>query len=117
MLGYSREELLELGPMDVAPGSRGQLETLYDTLIESGQLAESTEIARRKDGSALAVEVHRHAQRSESDWVIVGVLRDITERTEARNRLLRSATTIGPTITRPTITRPTITRTLPDSLS
>ncbi|MEP7369807.1 MAG: response regulator [Dermatophilaceae bacterium] len=80
MLGYSREELLHLGPMDLEPSSREELETLYDAIIAGEALSESTGTARRKDGSALPVEVHLHAQLSEGDWIIVGVLRDITER-------------------------------------
>jgi diguanylate cyclase (GGDEF)-like protein/PAS domain S-box-containing protein len=87
MLGYSREELLELGPMDLASTPRGHLEVLFDNIIASEGRTETTETAYRKDGSAFPVEVHRHAQRSGSDWIIVGVMRDITERTEAESRL------------------------------
>ena len=35
----------------------------------------------------LPVEVHRHAQASEAGWIIVEVMRDITERVEADKRL------------------------------
>src|SRR6185295_2369628 len=42
---------------------------------------------RRKDGSYVDVEVHRHAQRSGEDWIVVGVVRDITERKDAEKRL------------------------------
>src|ERR1017187_1770508 len=80
MLGYSREELLQLGPMDLASTPRGHLEALFDNIIASEGRTETTETAYRKDGSAFPVEVHRHAQSSGSDWIIVGVMRDITER-------------------------------------
>ena len=87
MLGYSREELLNFGPMDLASTPRGHLEALFDDIIASEGRTETTETAYRKDGSAFPVEVHRHAQSSGSDWIIVGVMRDITERTEAESRL------------------------------
>ncbi|QTE30121.1 putative bifunctional diguanylate cyclase/phosphodiesterase [Pengzhenrongella sicca] len=91
LLGYTRDELLTLGPMDLAEGSRGQLETLFDTITAAGRPMESTEAVRTKDGSMLPVEVHRHTQQSGADWLIVSVLRDITERTEAQTRLHRLA--------------------------
>ncbi|MGV8977143.1 MAG: EAL domain-containing protein [Cellulomonas sp.] len=87
MLGYSREELLERGPMDLEIGSRAQLEAMYDAIIASQRPTTSIETVRQKDGSVLPVEVHRHAQQSGADWIIVGVLRDITERAEAEDRL------------------------------
>jgi len=87
MLGYSREELFELGPMNLASTSRDQLETLYDAIIAGRGRTASMETAHRKDGSAFPVEVHRQAQRAGTDWVIVAVTRDITERIEAESRL------------------------------
>ncbi len=83
MLGYSREELLDLGPADLEPGSDDQLEALYGTIIAGRRPTESTETARRKNGSTLPVEVHRHAPRTGADpTTIVVVLRDITAREE-----------------------------------
>jgi diguanylate cyclase (GGDEF)-like protein/PAS domain S-box-containing protein len=92
MMGYSREELLERGPMDVLSASRDYLEALYDVIISAeGGRTESLEMVIRKDGSTFPAEVHRHAQSSEAGWIIVGVLRDITERTEAQSRLQHMA--------------------------
>src|ERR1035437_3309286 len=91
MLGYSREELLGLGPMDLRSSSRDQMEALFDTIIAGQPRTELIETARRKDGSDLPVEAHWHAQRSAADWIIVGVLRDITERVEAESRLQHMA--------------------------
>jgi diguanylate cyclase (GGDEF)-like protein/PAS domain S-box-containing protein len=87
MLGYSRDALFELGPMKLASTSRDQLEALYDAIIEGRGRTASLETAHRKDGSAFPVEVHRQAQRAGADWVIVVVMRDITERLRAQNRL------------------------------
>jgi diguanylate cyclase (GGDEF)-like protein/PAS domain S-box-containing protein len=87
MLGYSREELFELGPMQVVSSSRDQLEALYDAIIAGRGRTASVETAHRKDGSVFPVEVHRQAQRAGADWIIVAVSRDITERIEAQSRL------------------------------
>jgi diguanylate cyclase (GGDEF)-like protein/PAS domain S-box-containing protein len=87
MLGYSREELFELGPMDLLSTSRDQLEALYDAIIAGRGRTASMETAHRKDGSAFPVEVHRQAQRAGTDWIIVAVARDVTERIEAETRL------------------------------
>jgi diguanylate cyclase (GGDEF)-like protein/PAS domain S-box-containing protein len=86
-LGYSREELFELGPMKLASTSLDQLEALYDAIIAGHGRMASLETAHRKDGSAFPVEVHRQAHRAGSDWIIVAVTRDITGRTEAESSL------------------------------
>jgi len=87
MLGYSREELFELGPIDLASTSGDQLEALYDAIIAGQGRTASLETAHRKDGSALPVEVHRQAQRAGADWIIVTVTRDVTERLAVEGRL------------------------------
>lgn len=87
MLGYSREELFELGPIDLASTSGDQLEALYDAIIAGQGRTASLETAHRKDGSAFPVEVHRQAQRAGADWIIVTVTRDVTERLAVEGRL------------------------------
>lgn len=88
MLGYTRDELFQLGPEAVATIALSQLENIYDAIIlEQGSQESSETQFRRKDGSKLQVEIRRHAQRSGADWIIVGIVRDITERKEAAKRL------------------------------
>ena len=87
MSGYTRQELLGIGPVDLASTSRPELETLYDAIIAGRRRTGSIETAHRKDGSAFPVEVHRQAHLVGSDWIIVTVTRDITERIEAQTRL------------------------------
>jgi diguanylate cyclase (GGDEF)-like protein/PAS domain S-box-containing protein len=87
MLGYSREELFELGPDNLASISPDQLKALYDAIIAGHGRTASVETAHRKDGSAFPVEVHRQAHRAGADWIIVVVTRDITGRIEVENRL------------------------------
>lgn len=88
MLGYTREELLQLPPARLGAATREQLEQLYDTVIAACGAKELTEIKiRRKDGSQLQAEVNQQAQHSGIDWIIVSVMRDITERKETEKRL------------------------------
>ncbi|HZV65085.1 MAG TPA: EAL domain-containing protein [Telluria sp.] len=91
MLGYSREELLQLGPVPISTAEPAEHAALYDALIVKGTNEHSESQLRRKDGSWLQVEVHRQALRSGPDWIIVGVVRDITERRQAQKMLQHQA--------------------------
>jgi len=88
MLGYTREQLFEMSPTQIGVTSLERLEVAYDALIaghDNGDLRETR--VRHKDGSQIHVEVHRHAHRAGADWIIVSVIRDITERREVQRRL------------------------------
>ncbi|MDB5968470.1 MAG: diguanylate cyclase [Hydrocarboniphaga sp.] len=88
MLGYTREELFQLGPAQLGAGTPEQMERMYDAIISGDRSYEVSETQlRRKDGSELQVEAHRHAQRSGGDWIIVAIVHDISERKEAEKRL------------------------------
>lgn len=92
MLGYSRDELLQMCPGELDGSSTADLRALYDRIIAGRDSSELTETKmRRKNGSHVQVEVRRQAYRSGEDWIIVGVVRDITERKEADKRLLHMA--------------------------
>lgn len=87
----TREELFVLGPAGLLATSRAELECAYDAVIADPTGTERFERQRRAaDGSLTWVEVQRSAQRSDQGWMIVVVVRDITERkqTEERIRLL-----------------------------
>jgi diguanylate cyclase (GGDEF)-like protein/PAS domain S-box-containing protein len=92
MLGYTREELLKIGPAQLFVGSSQHLEQEYDAIIASDSASVPKEtLLRRSDNSHMLVEVRRHPQRSGEDSIIVGVLSDITERKEAEKRLIQMA--------------------------
>jgi diguanylate cyclase (GGDEF)-like protein/PAS domain S-box-containing protein len=95
MLGYSREELLRMSPADLGEDSLKDYERKYDRMIDRGATEGDVDPAeitlRRHDGTMLMAEVRWHAMRSGEDWIIVAVLRDITERKEAEMRLHRLA--------------------------
>jgi diguanylate cyclase (GGDEF)-like protein/PAS domain S-box-containing protein len=89
MQNQTREELLALGPEGVLSTSRAELERTYDTVIASGVDAKPLEmLRRRKDGSPVWVELRHHAQRSGDRWTIVTLVRDVTERKEAADRIV-----------------------------
>jgi len=91
MLGYTCAELCELCPSQIHEATtRVQLESMYDAVIDGVGATELIEIRlQRKDGSELQAEIHRQALRSGADWIIVDVVRDITERKRAQNEILR----------------------------
>ncbi|NVD70903.1 EAL domain-containing protein [Duganella sp. BJB1802] len=92
MLGYEREDFLKVGPGKPADAELNRLEELYEKLLSGDQSGAMTELLLyRKDGSPLSVEVQRRTLRSGPSWILVAVARDITERKEAEQRLLKLA--------------------------
>ena len=92
LLGYSRAELLTMGPYDFTPeASWTKIASLYERLIansgSSGSSMSNEIDLIRKDGVRVRAEFHRQALQSGPDWIIVAVVRDISERTEAAMRL------------------------------
>ena len=96
LLGYTREEILAMGPSDVLPVSREELEERYDELIASPALTTSmNSYYRCKDGSRLPFESTRRALRAGDRWFIVAISRDIRERIAAEQALGESASLKG----------------------
>jgi diguanylate cyclase (GGDEF)-like protein/PAS domain S-box-containing protein len=90
MLGYERDEFLRA---NIGPGnSPTRLHDLYSKLLAGDQTGAMAELlVQRKDGSSVSVEVQRRTLRSGSTWILVAVARDISERKEAEQRLLKLA--------------------------
>ncbi|CAN5374592.1 EAL domain-containing protein [soil metagenome] len=92
LLGYSREELFERGPVHLGAGTIEQVEKVFDAVIAGLGAGHPSEVLlRRKDGSDLAVDISRVAQRFGDSWLIVAVVRDITDRKASERRLHRLA--------------------------
>jgi len=87
MLGYTREELFDAGPVSIRAVAPQELAGEYDAVIAGRANGLQETRLRRKDGTELQVEVRRNAQRSGDDWIIVSVVRDVT----AERRLHRMA--------------------------
>jgi PAS domain S-box-containing protein/diguanylate cyclase (GGDEF)-like protein len=91
LLGYSRQELLAMGPGDILPLDRAALEQKYDELIANPeQPSGMTSYYRCKDGSRLAFESTRRVLRAGDRWLIVAISRDIRARLAAENALRES---------------------------
>jgi PAS domain S-box-containing protein len=83
MFGYTREELLKLGPSAVGEGLREDLEYRYDSLVAADiDVGTSRLQLRRKDGSQFPAEVQRRAQPSVEGRIMVIMIRDIDHRSE-----------------------------------
>ena len=91
VLGYSREELLRMGPQDVLPKTLEELERTYDEIIADPTHTPGMQsYYRRKDGTAFAFESTRHVLRSGDTHIIAAISRDITPRIEAEEALRSS---------------------------
>ena len=90
--GYTREELLRIGPQDLLRAERRELERSYDEVIAAGgeSICQEAE-ARRKAGELVYTENHRRAFRMHDRWFIVTVSRDITRRKLVEQSAMRSA--------------------------
>jgi diguanylate cyclase (GGDEF)-like protein/PAS domain S-box-containing protein len=92
-LGYSHDELLQLGPQDLKPDA-GELQRInrrFDEVIHSDSKTGMIQtVHQRKDGSRFPVEVYLRAVRSEGRQLLVAVVRDVTARLQAEAELRES---------------------------
>jgi diguanylate cyclase (GGDEF)-like protein/PAS domain S-box-containing protein len=88
MHGKPREEMNTRSLWEVLGTTREGLERIYDDLIIAGGFADPIEsLWVRPDQPPMWREVRRHAQRIGDRWVIVVLVRDITARKEAEQRI------------------------------
>jgi diguanylate cyclase (GGDEF)-like protein/PAS domain S-box-containing protein len=84
----TRQELMATGPEIILGVSLEELEHLYDALITGGVEAKPVEsLRRRADGSDIWVEIRRQAQHSGYGWTIITLVRDVTRRKAAEERI------------------------------
>jgi diguanylate cyclase (GGDEF)-like protein/PAS domain S-box-containing protein len=89
-LGYTRAQLLGMGPHEVLTASREELEREYDRVIAHGAEGVRVETTYvRKDGTKGWTELFQRALRSGESWIIVATSRDITERRLSDQRQAR----------------------------
>jgi PAS domain S-box-containing protein len=88
-LGYTREELLRLGPVDIdAPETHAAVPRILEKLrAENAAVWEAVHVA--KDGRRFPVELSARRFEFEGTPAIVSVARDITARKRAEQRLAR----------------------------
>jgi len=89
--GYSREELLTMGPRDLSPEQSAYFASDYDQIIAGDKSPTVSErVLRHKDGTLIPVEARRCAVESGGRWIIVGISRDISDRAAADKALRES---------------------------
>jgi diguanylate cyclase (GGDEF)-like protein/PAS domain S-box-containing protein len=78
--GYTRTELLAIGPHDLLVSDRETIEREFDELIASGTAMTTERMAMQRDGSAQLFELQRRAIWLDGRWVIVTSARNMTRR-------------------------------------
>ncbi|GAA4011827.1 putative bifunctional diguanylate cyclase/phosphodiesterase [Actimicrobium antarcticum] len=92
LLGYSRAELLCMGPNDIVVGASDEIQIECDAVIAGHAVfADKQASLRCKNGEKIDVEIFRQTLPSGDDWIIVCVMRDISERKAAEERMYRLA--------------------------
>ena len=88
-LGYTRDELLRLTPMDIKPDiSRARFEQLLAPLrTETREQVEFETFHRRKNGTRYDVLVRLQLMHAENPPVYIAIIEDITERKEQQGQL------------------------------
>ena len=87
MLGYTREELLEMSGMQIiATRSEGELVSRYE-LLKAGHSYIRENQLRRKDGTLMDVETNA---RMMADGRFIGMVRDISERKRTEREIMES---------------------------
>jgi PAS domain S-box-containing protein len=88
--GYSRAELLQMGPQDLNKGTREQSEKVFDGVIAaSPRSIVSEQVAILKDGTEITAENSRRALQFNGRWLIVSSSRNITQRKRVERAALR----------------------------
>ncbi len=90
--GYTREQMLAVGPPEVTGKRRETFANDFAELIAHGRASRIESRRIRADGSALPVEVLRRAVCLDGRWMIFAIARDTTERVAAEQSLRQSET-------------------------
>ncbi|WP_053948034.1 PAS domain S-box protein [Halolamina sediminis] len=94
-LGYSREELLEMGPHDIDPETDpDEISALIEGMLEDGTQVFET-VHETRDGERIPVEISSSPIRYRDETVILSVGRDISARKERERRLERFASIVS----------------------
>ncbi len=87
MLGYSRDEFLEMTPEDIDVGIMDdELSDVLDELQEKGEMKFEM-IHQAKDGTEIPVEIKSHIFELEGEKRVLSIARDITDRKKAEERI------------------------------
>jgi len=91
MLGYSRDELLLLGPVDLGTRSAAGRALGHGALADRQDRNDVVETQLQcKDGSRLHVEIRQHAENLGGEWILIDIASDITRRQRTTGALYES---------------------------
>jgi len=91
-MGYSREQLLTLGPSDLLSVSPEVIRTEYMELIRSGSSGTKFEsVAYTRSGARMIAEMHRRPVKVGGRWVVISIARNITDRKSAELANIRKS--------------------------
>ncbi|MTK64564.1 MAG: PAS domain S-box protein [Methanobacterium sp.] len=89
-LGYSKEELLNMGLKDIiSPDTVSYLPTVFENVIRDGKATFESEHMTKK-GELFPVEVNTHQFNIRGEKYILSIARDISERKKAEKALINS---------------------------
>ena len=89
-LGYTREELMEMTPMDLKPLlPEKEFKNLISPLRDAVPKLHFETIHKRKDGTTYPVEVHLQMTEFNSHESFLAIIMDISERKKAEDQLRR----------------------------
>jgi len=87
MLGYSREELLDMKPTEIDAGERAmEAPDIIDSLIEEGQQTFEM-LHEAKGGRSIPVEISSHLFEMNGEKRVLSIARDITKRKRSQQAL------------------------------
>ncbi len=89
LVGYSRGQLLGLGPAELGMGSRDHLDAIFDDIIagDAGSCVQRREL-RRRDDSQAPVSIHwQAARRSGEERIMVAIVKSSQELIQASEML------------------------------
>lgn len=91
MLGYSQDELMGMGPMDIHPAEvLAQIEADFQRMTAGNQKSALAIPVRRKDGSTFIVNIERVPVALGGQTNVLAIFTDITERHRAETALKAS---------------------------
>ncbi len=93
-LGYSREEMLHLGPQDISAQDQEDTSSAMKQVMQNGYtLREWAHIT--KDGRKIPVEISAHSMDFDGKPTILSVVRDISERKNSERELIRQKNSLN----------------------
>ena len=91
LLGYSREELLNLSVPDIAP-LQSRIDILNDlTRLKEGEVVQYATTFRRKSGAVFPIEVSMRCLEHDGEGYVCAIVRDVSERKRAESVIQEGA--------------------------